>query len=828
VNTKLARSFKRWKVFQITAVVAAWLGLGGCRPEAPPASGRWDLIPSRSALLIETPQLGTLATLMAGNRALQLGDGFPFFAHYAPTKALAARLERRANQPALIALAPSGSEGYGLWISLNSPLEGNALSDTLAQWFGNPGTPQTYQEHALWAFAAHGTRQTAWYAASVSGQVLISNSQLLIEESLRRAATAAADSLSEPGLRKLRKAADRSAPAQLYLDLRESDALLSWLLRKKSRWGLAAFGDWAGIDLHFKPEEVHWAGALVRNNGNRTPSATGAESTTSIKLPASLFAYGIHTHSDPETPADLSGPRGHYRIGEQGLEPGLSVQFAALTDAPEAWLNQFDSLTTESLGDDLLYLFPRSVSAEELGLGQGSLSAFFIREGIVHACAHPGPLRLALADFQLDKTLGDELRPLRTAQRFFGVRGPATWELLYARGQGAWPARELMPKRFEGFKQAHFSLETSPEGILIQGALEWGQQSLPSTRNAWTYEKESAQKSALEWGPHALAGAENQRFIWIQDDLHMLHCLDASGKLLWQTPLDGPILSKPQPVDAFKNHRTQWIINTPKQLWMIDRLGQPVDGFPVSLPETATAGCSVFDYDNNRSYRILVPCGTAVYNYGVDAQKVRGWSYKASDRVTHSPQHALMGGKDYILMATAGGSVEWVDRSGKKRLKNPVKAPLASDQPYYWLSSGTGRWVGLAEPGKLWSLVPGGQPDAVELGGDVRHYAVSGAWILSGNGAEIRAENGRQTAVLKKRGFRFSEARWLSTGGKTYFLAHDPEKEQLVGFDAEGNELEGFPIASGPDFAALPSDGGMLLLCPGKGTLLYAHRFNPR
>lgn len=763
---------------------------------------------------------------MAGNKPLQLGDGFPFFEHYAPSKALAARLERRANQPALIALAPSGSEGYGLWISLNSALEAQALGDTLSGWFDRSGTPETYQEHSLWAFAAEGKHQTAWYATSVGGQVLISNSRLLIEESLRRSTTAPADSLAEPGLRKLRNAADRSAPAQLYLDLRESDALLSWLMRKKSRWGLAAFGDWAGIDLHFKEEELHWAGALVRNNGNRPPSAVGAESTTSLKLPASLYAYSIQSASGVETPSETAFglPQGHYRIGEQGLEPGHSVQFAALTEAPEAWLSQFDSLTTETVGDDRLYVFPKGLSAEELGFGQGTLSAFFIREGLVHACAHPGPLRLALADFQLDKTLGDELRPLRSAERFIGVRGPAAWELLYARGQGAWPARELMPKRFEGFKQAHFSLETSPEGVLIQGALEWGHQSLPSTRNAWTYEIESA----LEWGPHALVGAENQRYIWIQDDQHRLLCLDVSGKLLWKTPLDGPILSKPQPVDAFKNQRIQWIVNTPKQLWMIDRLGQPVEGFPVSLPEAATAGCSVFDYDNNRSYRILVPCGTAVFNYGVDGQKVRGWSYKATDRVTQSPQHALMGGKDYILMATAGGSVEWVDRSGKKRTKNPVKAPLATDQPWYWLSAGTGRWVGLAEPGKLWSLVPGAQPDAVELGSDIRHYSVIGAWTFSGNGTEIRVENGRQTAVLKKRGFRFSEARWLSTGGKTYFLAHDAEKGQLVGFDAEGTELEGFPIASGPQFAALPAEGGMLLLCPGPDAVLYAHRFHPR
>ena len=61
-------------------------------------------------------------------------------------------------------------------------------------------------------------------------------------------------------------------------------------------------------------------------------------------------------------------------------------------------------------------------------------------------------------------------------------------------------------------------------------------------------------------------------------------------------------------VDYFRNGKLQLLFSTRNELYLIDRNGNFVEKYPVKLRSPATCGLSVFDYDNNRDYRLFIAC----------------------------------------------------------------------------------------------------------------------------------------------------------------------------------------------------------------------------
>ena len=83
------------------------------------------------------------------------------------------------------------------------------------------------------------------------------------------------------------------------------------------------------------------------------------------------------------------------------------------------------------------------------------------------------------------------------------------------------------------------------------------------------------------------------------------------------------------------------IFNTATHLYLVDRNGENVEGFPKELPSTTKLGHSLFDYSNNRNYRIcIVGEDNIIYNLDKKGKKVKGWKYsKNTNRITQNPIH---------------------------------------------------------------------------------------------------------------------------------------------------------------------------------------------
>lgn len=159
------------------------------------------------------------------------------------------------------------------------------------------------------------------------------------------------------------------------------------------------------------------------------------------------------------------------------------------------------------------------------------------------------------------------------------------------------------------------------------------------------------------------------------DRQNTMYLIDSDGIILWKKQFNEEPLSEVFTVDFYKNGQLQLLFNTAHSLQLIDREGNSVSGYPVNLPFEASNGLSVFDFNGNKDYRILL-FGTdrLLYNFDIQGHEVEGWNrHRAEDQVTQPVQHIVADEKDYLIVSDISGGVRILDRQGR------IRIPLSSD-----------------------------------------------------------------------------------------------------------------------------------------------------
>ena len=158
--------------------------------------------------------------------------------------------------------------------------------------------------------------------------------------------------------------------------------------------------------------------------------------------------------------------------------------------------------------------------------------------------------------------------------------------------------------------------------------------------------------------------------IFIQDSTNTIYLIDSKGNILWRRKIDGEIKSTVTQIDALKNNKLQLVFNTQTRLYIIDRNGNNLTNFPITLPSFASAPLSIMDYENSKDYRFLIPTiSGGLLNYGVNGRPVTGWQFpKSSIIITQPIKYINLKQKDYLVVCFANGSVKALDRRGNLRL----------------------------------------------------------------------------------------------------------------------------------------------------------------
>ena len=148
--------------------------------------------------------------------------------------------------------------------------------------------------------------------------------------------------------------------------------------------------------------------------------------------------------------------------------------------------------------------------------------------------------------------------------------------------------------------------------------------------------------------------------IFIQDDANKIYLVSNTGKIYWTKQLPEKIMGEVTQVDMLKNNKLQIIFNTRSAIHAIDRNGNEMSGFPITLQSNATTTISVFDYEKNRNYRIFVPCESKqVLCYETTGKELKGFKLDKTKSVVRMPiQYFKANGKDHLCAIDDEGRIE--------------------------------------------------------------------------------------------------------------------------------------------------------------------------
>ncbi len=333
----------------------------------------------------------------------------------------------------------------------------------------------------------------------------------------------------------------------------------------------------------------------------------------------------------------------------------------------------------------------------------------------------------------------------------------------------------------------------------------------------------------LEGEPQLLKNHNTQKLdIAVSDEDNKLYLISRKGEIYWEKQLDGPIMGEIKQLDIYKNNKLQMAFNTENSLYVLDRLGRDVEGFPVKLPAKASAALGLFNYDQARNYRLVVPCGSQLYNYDVKGQAVKGWEFaKAKADIISEPQHFSVAGKDIIVCLSADGTLFQLNRRGQERFQ--VKEKIEELKTSFYLKEGeslkSSELIAGSNSGKMYVINPQGQVDAIFL--DQNHPAdhliyFQERYIFSDD-EQLFVKDDQNPFSVSLEDDISVKPKAMVLNNRFYVAAFSAKAEEIRLFNEEGKLVDGFPVfAQGPfDMGSLNRDKSLnIITYSSDGTLI--------
>ena len=286
-----------------------------------------------------------------------------------------------------------------------------------------------------------------------------------------------------------------------------------------------------------------------------------------------------------------------------------------------------------------------------------------------------------------------------------------------------------------------------------------------------------------------------------QDSNNYLNYYSNKGDLLWKKSLSGRIIGEIKQIDLYKNGRLQILFRTSDRLYLIDRNGNEVSQLSFDIKNgEINHPISVFDYDKNRNYRILVTTDNQIQMYDNSGEIVKGFepdSFKSD--IINSPVHIRIDDKDYIVLQLRNGELKILNRRGKDRVVVDEKIQFSNNSVFSFLKLFTttddqGNLIQVDSQGKL-------TRDNRNLSKDNLINIFNNNLIylnkeeLSINGITIKLNIGR-----------YSRPKLFNLNGSLYVGITDLNEGNLYLYKNNAELVEGFPIKGSSSFDLIDSD----------------------
>lgn len=302
--------------------------------------------------------------------------------------------------------------------------------------------------------------------------------------------------------------------------------------------------------------------------------------------------------------------------------------------------------------------------------------------------------------------------------------------------------------------------------------------------------------------------------ILVQDVNNKLYLIDPSGQVLWEKPLDEPIMGEVIQIDYYQNDKLQMLFNTASAIYLLDRNGESVADYPVPLPFPATNGLSCFDYNGTGEYRIFIGLGNTVKLYDKQGSEITGWQFGEAQSEVHTPvQHVRLGNKDYILFSDHD-RIYMLHRRGTERVTPEAPFAVAPNSQFYLqptVGNQPAHLVTSDSQGRIVKQFFDGSQKSLDINLPDEHYFV--AEDLTGDQVlDFVILQGKQLRVLQSNGELLFEHTFKQApvsravvydfgGGAKKIGVTVAQTNTLYLFDAQGQLHQSFPLAGYSPFS---------------------------
>jgi hypothetical protein len=387
------------------------------------------------------------------------------------------------------------------------------------------------------------------------------------------------------------------------------------------------------------------------------------------------------------------------------------------------------------------------------------------------------------------------------------------------------------PDAFRKFRILSLQFSTSRDMLYNNAFLVHSPEIIEEPATSW----QTRLDTIIDFKPFLVVNhntGENE--ILVQDISNNIYLISNTGRVLWKKPVSGPIKGNVYQIDFYRNNRLQMLFNTRDRIYLVDRNGNDVGRYPVRLPSPATNGISVFDYDNDKNYRIFVASeDRSVTVRSKEGNIVTGWEFSRTDHNVYDEiRFFRIGGRDHIVFADRH-RVYITDRRGSVRVRPDRTFPVSVHNPV----SFEGR-TPLSEPrlaltdttGRIWHIYFNGRTETITTGNysashffefhDINGNGFKEYIFLDRNRLEVYSRDG---SLLFGRDFPVN----ISAAPVYYHFSdrdrrlglYSPDSEQIYLVDARGEISEGFPLNGRSAFTIghLPGDRQNFSLIVGSG-----------
>lgn len=335
----------------------------------------------------------------------------------------------------------------------------------------------------------------------------------------------------------------------------------------------------------------------------------------------------------------------------------------------------------------------------------------------------------------------------------------------------------------------------------------------------------------ITYGPKSILNFNDKtEDLVVQDANHVLYLINSAGETVYTQELSGPVVSEAFQIDFLKNGKLQLLIATADRLYGIDRLGNSLPGFPVSLKNEKITHLSLVDYDNSREYRYFLSTESGnLWLLDRNGKDLEGWNpMKLSEKSILAPRHLRVPGKgDFMITQTEKGNMHFFNRRGEKQVGSPLVLGKEFDRPVEITAGSEGSSLRISALSKSGELIHASFEGEITYRNQLVKAERDNTFDLisdqAGNSLLILSRQYSKTVILNE---QEEELFTLPLAGQNLWFGYydfgasrkilavsDPEQGFGYLYDLEGNMLNTTPLESEQEIQIthLPTKGQYII-----------------